>query len=171
MNIILTGFMGTGKSVVAKKLAQELRMGYVDTDKIIEDKEKCKIRKIFEEKGEDYFREIETKIIKEVSSLNNYVIATGGGVVLKEENIKALRKKGFIIYLSANPEVILKRTEKNEERPLLLNCKDPYKKIEEMLSFRKPYYEKANLKIDTSNLNPTEVVERIVKFFKKNEDN
>jgi len=171
MNIILTGFMGTGKSVVAKKLAQELRMGYIDTDKIIEDKEKCKIRKIFEERGENYFREIETKIIKEVSSLNNYVIATGGGVVLKEENIKALRKKGFIIYLSANPEVILKRTEKNEERPLLLNCKDPYKKIEEMLSFRKPYYEKANLKIDTSNLNPTEVVERIVKFFKKNEDN
>ncbi len=125
MNIVLTGFMGTGKSIVAKKLAQKLGMGYVDTDKIIEDREGREIRKIFEEKGEDYFREIETKIIKQVSSLNNYVIATGGGVVLKEENIKALRKKGVIIYLSANPEIILKRTDKNEERPLLLNCKDP----------------------------------------------
>jgi len=167
MNIVLTGFMGTGKSIVAKKLAQELGMRYIDTDKIIEDKEGRKIRKIFEERGENYFREIETKIIKEVSSLDNYVIATGGGVVLKEENIKALRKKGFIIYLSANPEVILKRTNKNEERPLLLNCKDPYKRIEEMLNFRKPYYEKADFKIDTSNLNPPEVVEKIIKFLQK----
>ncbi len=167
MNIILTGFMGTGKSIVAKKLAQELGMGYVDTDAIIEANEKCKIGKIFEERGEHYFREIETKIIKQVSSLNNYVIATGGGVVLKEENIKALRKKGFIIYLSANPRVILKRTDKNEERPLLSNCKDPYKKIKEMLSFRKSYYEKADFKIDTSNLNPPEVVEKIIKFMQK----
>jgi len=159
--------MGTGKSIVAKKLAQELRMRYIDTDKIIEDKEGRKIRKIFEERGENYFREIETKIVKQVSSLNNYVIATGGGVVLKEENIKALRKKGFIIYLSANPEVILKRTNKNKERPLLLDCKDPYKKIKEMLSFRKPYYEKADLRIDTSNLNPPEVVEKIIKFLQK----
>ena len=159
--------MGTGKSIVAKKLAQKLGMGYVDTDKIIEANEKCTIRKIFEEKGKDYFREIEAKIVKQVSSLNNYVIATGGGIVLKEENIKALRKKGVIIYLSANPEIILKRTDKNKERPLLLNCKDPYKKIKEMLSFRKPYYEKADFKVDTSDLNPTEVVEKIVKFLQK----
>jgi len=104
MNIVLTGFMGTGKSIVGEKLAQRLGMGYIDTDQIIEEREGCEISKIFKEKGEDYFRKIETEVVKEVSSFNNCVIATGGGVVLKEENIKALRRKGIIISLSANPD-------------------------------------------------------------------
>jgi len=171
MNIVLTGFMGTGKSIVGEKLAQRLGMGYIDTDQIIEEREGCEISKIFKEKGEDYFRKIETEVVKEVSSFNNCVIATGGGVVLKEENIKALRRKGIIISLSANPRVILERTSKSKKRPLLLNCPDPYERIERMLNFRKPYYEKMDLKIDTSFLNPTEVVEKILKFLRKDGDN
>lgn len=80
MNIILTGFMGTGKSLVGKELAKGLKMSYLDTDKLIEKHEKAKICRIFQEKGEDYFRYLETKIIKEVSSLDRCVISTGGGL-------------------------------------------------------------------------------------------
>ncbi|MEA3485673.1 MAG: shikimate kinase [Candidatus Aerophobetes bacterium] len=166
MNIVLTGFMGTGKSVIGKKLAQRLGMGYLDTDEIIEKREKCKIFQIFEEKGEGYFRKIETQVVKKIAGWDNYVIATGGGVVLKEENMAALRKNGLIVCLSADLETIWNRTAKNQRRPLL-NCKNPKKRIESLLKERQPYYQKVDFAIDTSKLNNVEVVERIIATLKK----
>jgi len=106
MNIILTGFMGTGKSIVSRKLVKRLGMSYLDTDELIEEREGIKISAIFQKKGEKYFRQLETQVIKEVASLDNYVISSGGGVVLREENMTALKKNGFIICLSASPEVM-----------------------------------------------------------------
>ena len=97
MNIILTGFMGTGKSIVSRKLVKRLGMSYLDTDELIEEREGIKISAIFQKKGEKYFRQLETQVIKEVASLDNYVISSGGGVVLREENMTALKKNGFII--------------------------------------------------------------------------
>jgi len=164
MNIILTGFMGTGKSAIGKKLAQRLRMGYLDTDEIIEKREGCKIFQIFQEKGEGYFREIETQVVKEVALWDNYVIATGGGVVLKEENMNALKKNGLIICLSADPETIWKRTSDGQRRPLL-NCKNPKERIKSLLKERRPYYQKADFAIETSKLNNEEIVERIIAIF------
>ena len=166
MNIVLTGLMGTGKSKIGKRLATELRMGYLDTDELIEEREKDSISAIFKKKGEEYFRRLETKVVKEVALLDNFVISTGGGVVLREGNIRVLKKNALIICLFASPEVILKRTEGNENRPLL-EMNNQKKRIEELLAFRKPYYEKADLKIDTSTLDSKKVVEEIVKFLER----
>lgn len=166
MNIILTGFMGTGKTLVGKELAKGLKMSYLDTDELIEKREKAKICRIFQEKGEDYFRRLETKIIKEVSSLDGCVISTGGGAILKKENLAALKRKGVIICLSANPKVILERTRKSQNRPLL-KSKDPKRAVEDLLSQRRSFYEKADFEVDTSELATSEVVERIVDFLRK----
>ena len=170
MNIVLTGFMGTGKSLVGKKLAKRLKMSYLDTDELIENREKAKICRIFQEKGEDYFRRIESKIIKEVSSLDRCVISTGGGAILKKENLAALKSKGLIICLSANPKAILKRTSKSQNRPLL-KSKDRQRKVFDLLKTRRPFYEKADFEVDTSELTTTEVVERIEDFLRKKSGN
>ena len=164
MNIVLTGFMGTGKSVVGKELAKRLGMSYLSTDELIEKREGTKILAIFQKKGEEYFRQVETQIIKEVASLDNYVISSGGGVVLRGENVTALKKNGFIVCLSASPEVILQRTANNRNRPLLrlLEVDDQKKRIKELLEIRKPFYDKADFRIDTSNLSSEEVVEKLV---------
>lgn len=161
MNIVLTGFMGTGKSVVGKELAKRLGMSYLSTDELIEKREGTKISAIFQKKGESYFRQVETQIVKEVASLDNHVISAGGGVVLREENVSALKKNGFIVCLSASPEVILQRTANNRNRPLL-EVDDQKKRIKELLKIRKPFYDKADFSVDTSSLSSKEVVKKIV---------
>ena len=166
MNIVLTGFMGTGKSLIGKRLAKKLRMSYLGTDELIERREKDSISAIFKKKGEEYFRRLETKVVKEVALLDNFVISTGGGVVLREGNIRLLKKNALIICLFASLEVIVKRTKGNEERPLL-EVNNQKKRIEELLAMRRPYYDKADLKIDTSTLDSKKVVEEIVKFLEK----
>ena len=168
MNIVLTGFMGTGKSKIGKRLATELRMGYLDTDELIEKREKDSISAIFKKKGEEYFRHLETKVVKEVALFDNFVISTGGGVVLRDENIRVLKKNALIVCLFASPEVILKRTKGDDNRPLL-GVNNQKKRIEELLAFRKPYYEKADFSVDTSVLANEEVVEEIIEFLEKEE--
>ncbi|HOM27495.1 MAG TPA: shikimate kinase, partial [bacterium] len=119
-NIVLIGFMGTGKTEVGILLAKRLNMNFVDTDKLIEEREKDRIVRIFEVKGEEYFREIEEKIIEEVSNYKNCVIATGGGAVIREKNYNNLKKNGILICLKATPEEIYKRTISKKDRPLLM---------------------------------------------------
>lgn len=166
MKIVLTGFMGTGKSQIGKGLAKELRMSYLDTDELIEKREKDSISTIFKKRGEKYFRRLETKVVKEVALLDNYVISTGGGVVLGEENIRVLKKNAFIICLLASPQVIFERTKGNEKRPLL-EVNNQKKRIGELLELRKPYYERADFSVDTSTLSSEEVVGKIVEFLEK----
>jgi len=96
MNIVLTGFMATGKSEVGKDLARLLEMEFIDTDDLIEEKVEMKISEIFAKKGEKFFRDLESEIAKEVGGWDNYVIATGGGIVLRQENINSLKKNGKI---------------------------------------------------------------------------
>ncbi|MBI4399114.1 shikimate kinase [Candidatus Micrarchaeota archaeon] len=165
MNIILLGFMGTGKTSVGKKLSGKLSMHYIDTDEMIEKEVKLEIWRIFAEFGEQYFREIEKKAIEKVSKLDNYVISTGGGMVLFEENIKNLKKHGKLICLTASPEEIYKRIEKETHRPLL-KTPDAKTKIRELLKLRAPLYAKADHIIDTTNLNVDEVVEKIEKLIR-----
>ncbi|PIW33953.1 MAG: shikimate kinase [Elusimicrobia bacterium CG_4_10_14_0_8_um_filter_37_32] len=168
-NIVLTGFMASGKSAVGKELAKRLKMDFVDTDNLIEEREGMEISRIFREKGESYFRDVETKIVKEVAEYKNSVIATGGGVVLKEENMRALRKNGTIICLSTNPATILKRTSRNQLRPLLEGERE--KKIKDLLAFRAPYYQKADFTVDTSDLTVEQTVEKIIKFLNEKNGN
>ena len=160
--------MGTGKSGIGRRLAKKLGMSYLDTDELIEEREKDSISAIFKKKGEEYFRRLETKVVKEVALLDNFVISTGGGVVLRERNIRLLKKNAFIVCLFASPEVILKRTKGDDNRPLL-GVNNQKKRIEELLALRKPYYEKADFSVDTSALDSEGVVEEIIEFLGKEE--
>ncbi len=160
-NIILVGFMGTGKSVVGKKLAAKLDRDFVELDDMIEAREKMSIKDIFEKKGEPYFRLVEKEVVKEASQRKNIVISAGGGAIVDEENFKNLKNSGTMICLKAFPETILKRTKNLKTRPLL-NVPDPKKKIEELLKKRKPYYNKADFSIDTDSLSILDIVLKIM---------
>jgi shikimate kinase len=164
-NIVLTGFMGTGKTEVGRILSRKLGYALVDADTEIEKEQKITIAEIFKQYGEPRFREIESSVIKRLSELDRAVISTGGGAVLRQDNIVNLRRKGVIICLSASPETILKRTGSNNDRPLL-QVEDPLKKIKELLEFRKPYYEKADIMIDTEGKSPNEAADEIIEKVK-----
>lgn len=161
-NIILTGFMGAGKSAVGKKLAERLSMEIIDTDDVIEQESGMKISDIFSQFGEDHFRKLEKMVVEEISTFNNHVIITGGGVVVNKENIENLRKNGIIVYLHTTPEVIYERVKSETHRPLL-QAKDPMKKIKELLDYRAQFYANNDIEVDTSNLSVDEVVEEIIK--------
>jgi shikimate kinase len=162
-NIYLVGFMGTGKTVVGKELARRKNWRFVDLDELIELKEKMTIVDIFAKKGEPYFRRREKETLKEISRENNFVVACGGGIVLDEENIKIMQETGTLICLTADPQVIFKRTQGFNYRPLL-NVPNPLQRIEELLKKRAPFYDRIEKKIDTSNLNIDEVVEEVLKL-------
>lgn len=162
-NIALVGFMGTGKSTIAALLAKILKVSFVDIDKRIEEKEGMSIADIFSQKGEPYFRKVEKNVVAEISLGSDQIIACGGGVVLDGENVKTIKKNGFMICLEAAPEVILKRTENYKHRPLL-NVDDPKLKIGELLKKRKPYYTKADHTVDTSGLSEHQVAIEILNW-------
>ena len=164
-NIVLIGFMGTGKTTIATQLANRLNMRYVSTDSMVEKREKRTINEIFTKEGEDYFRDVESDIIREVSSRENLVIDAGGGVVIKEENLSNLKSSGVVICLTADEETIMERTKKYKHRPLL-NVEDPKQKIRALLAKRAPLYAKADHCIDTGKLTVRQVVDEIVKIMK-----
>ena len=166
MNIALVGFMGTGKTVVAKRLAKRLGMKYLDLDDVIESDDGRRISQIFAEDGESYFRSLEKKAARSVSKLGNQVIATGGGVVLDEENVRNLKQNGVMICLTATPEIIYARVKDAPHRPLL-NIPDPVAKINELLDFRAPYYAKADFTIDTSKISVDEITDKILELIKR----
>lgn len=153
--------MGTGKTEVGKELSRLLDMKLIDVDTEIEKSRKLTINDIFKKFGEPRFREIETEMIKNLSEKKNIIISTGGGAVLKQENMNALRKNGVIVCLTASPETILKRTSRNSDRPLL-QVENPLKKIKELLNFRKPFYEKADIIINTNDKTPLQIAEEII---------
>ena len=162
-NIVLLGFMGTGKTVIAKKLAEKTGMQYVSTDELIVEKEGMNINDIFMKKGEPYFRDVEKKAVYDVSRLDNVVLDAGGGIVTDLENIRNLRKKGVLVCLWADPKDIYKRTKYYAHRPLL-NVRDPLKKIKELLEKRKSYYDMADYHVNTSSVGIDEATESILKF-------
>lgn len=165
-NIVLIGFMGSGKTVVGKIISERLNLKFVDIDKLIEEEQDRTIPEIFSTFSEDYFRKLEKGMVARVAEDGNQVIATGGGVVLNPKNMANLRKNGVIIWLVVSPEVVWKRTERDGSRPLL-QVSYPEKTIEELLSFRKSLYAQADFKVETSNLSVDEVVKEILKFVKK----
>lgn len=167
-NIVLTGFMGTGKSSVARELSSMLGMRIVDMDAEIEKEQGMDINAIFARFGEARFREVETEMAQKVSGLSGAIISTGGGVVLNVRNIDYLREGGKVVCLMASPETILRRTSSSRHRPLL-RVDDPLKKIKELLEFRRPYYENADLVIDTENKTPRQVAAEIVERLRWNE--
>ena len=162
-NIVLVGFMGTGKTTIATALANRLKMRYVSTDDMIEKYEKRTINEIFTDSGEEYFRDVESGVVKEASGMENVVIDAGGGAVLREKNMANFKSNGIVICLTADEETVMSRTKKYKHRPLL-NVEDPKRKIRELLKKREPFYAKADHCIDTGKLTVKQVVEEIVKI-------
>jgi shikimate kinase len=159
-NIVLTGFMGTGKTAVGRELSRLLSMQLVDIDAEIEEDQKLSISDIFQKFGEKYFRDVESSVVKKFAAEKNLIISTGGGAVLREENMEALRENGIIFCLDAHPQTILERTNRSQDRPLL-RTEDPIAKIKELLNFRRPFYEKAGTLIDTEGKTPLQIAEEI----------
>ncbi len=162
-NIILVGFMGTGKSSIGKLLSEELNWNFVDTDTLIEQSAGMTISEIFQQKGESKFRDMESDILETVLSKDNQVVATGGGIVLREENIKKIKENGLMIGLTASPQIILARTGKKKTRPVL-GDKPTLDRVKEILNFREPLYAQADYTVDTSRISKDQIVKLILDF-------
>lgn len=161
-NIALIGFMGSGKTTIGKILAKYLDMKFIDIDKMISAREKKSIPEIFEEKGEQYFRKLEREIVLEESLNNNIVIATGGGVIIDNENIKNLKETSFIVYLDCTIECIYERVKNSKNRPLL-NVENMFETIQELHKKRELLYKIScdiSVKID-ENSNMYDTAEEI----------
>jgi len=165
-NIALIGFMGTGKSTIGKRLAERLNTQFVDMDQYIEGVEGRSIPTIFAEDGETYFRACEREAVQKLSMADGIVIATGGGTVKNLDNLNDLRRQGYIVLLKAAVDVILKRTEKRGERPVLdgKDKGDRRKAIEQLLEERRSFYQNADLEIDTGIMTVSQAVEAIMRF-------
>ena len=156
-NIILTGFMATGKTTIGKRLATRLGYAFVDTDRLIEDRCGQTIAEIFHEKGEAVFRAMETDIARELGKKQGLVIATGGGLVLNPINVAALEKRGRIFCLVASPEEILERVSRdNVVRPLIEDS-TPMKRITELMKDREEVYGHFT-QVETTGKTPDELV-------------
>ncbi len=161
-NIILVGFMGTGKSTIGRSLSKTLSYPVIDTDQLIEEQQGRSIPEIFEEEGEDAFRDMETALLRSLLTQSGHIISTGGGIIIREENRQLLRKMGYVIWLVASPEEIHNRTSRNNNRPLL-NNEDPAGTIRKLLETRIPLYKEcAHLAIETNQLNFDEITTGII---------
>jgi shikimate kinase len=165
-SIALIGFMGTGKTAVAKVLAQKLDKEFIELDAIIVKKAGKSIPEIFHGEGEIRFRELEIEAVREAAAQKNAVIACGGGVVLNTINIDRLRRESVIICLTASPAVILKRTASDKDGRPLLPMADRAQRLKKMLAYRRPFYSRADITVNTSRLDIAAVADKILELLK-----
>ncbi len=160
---VLIGFMGCGKSTVSKLLAKELGWQLIDTDAQIEEEQGTTISRMFADRGEAWFRILESELIERLSKEKEpMVISTGGGLPMQPQNKELLEQLGDVIYLQVQPETVLKRLEKDTTRPLLQG-EDKEQKVKELLAYRGPIYEDvADYTIVTDELTPKEIVRKIL---------
>jgi shikimate dehydrogenase/shikimate kinase len=162
-NIILIGFMGSGKTSVGIKLARSIEYQFLDTDAYIEAQYGGSISKIFATEGEEKFRSLETECLRQLKeNLKGYVISTGGGMPMLEENSKLLREIGQVVFLKTSKEVIYERLKEDKTRPLLQG-ENPIQKIEKLLALRTPIYEAtANNVIVTDGVSFYQIIKDIM---------
>ena len=166
-NVFLVGMMGSGKSTVGRLLSQRLKGRFVDLDSEIQKKEKITISEIFETKGEPYFRELESEVLQGVLKKKGLVISTGGGIVLRSANVKAMRDSGIVIYLKTSVDVLLRRLKGSKDRPLL-KTRSWREKVREIDKERRPFYEKAaHAEVGTNLKTPLRVAREIETFLEK----
>jgi shikimate kinase len=165
-NIILIGFMGSGKTSVGEVLAKRLSYNFRDTDRLLEKKAGDTINHIFDNYGEEYFRNMETELLRNMQKmLDNTVLSTGGGLPLREQNSKLLRELGYVIYLKASKETTLKRLKGDRSRPLIKGD-DIVNKVDKLITARTPIYEKAAQKtIVTDDKTIDEIVTCIMEAY------
>jgi shikimate kinase len=160
-NVVLAGFMATGKTVVGRRLAERLGYAFVDLDTLIAAEAGMAIPQIFAERGEAAFRALEAEMVRQSARRRRSVIATGGGAVVDPGNLAALKRCGVVITLTADPETILSRVGGIADRPMLLGG-DPAERIRALLALRAEAYAQADLIVDTSRSSVDEVVDRIL---------
>ncbi len=163
-NIVLIGFMGSGKSTVGRELHHRLGYPLVDMDHVIEQRARKPITAIFADEGEDAFRDMETALLEELNdpASTRRIISTGGGVIGRERNRALLRHLGYVVWLHAPLAVILDRTARNHDRPLL-HTDDPVARVEALMNVRLPLYaEAAHLQVDTAGLDAGELATGIL---------
>ena len=161
MNIVLTGFMGTGKSVVGRQAASILHIPFYDIDQVIEKQEGQSVQAIFEKKGEPAFRKLETETLRKLSAKDDILISTGGGVLMTPENRDILNKKGILVCLTAPAGTILERLKNDKTRPLLAGD-DRAQKIEALLKAREAMYGQCRFQIDTDGKSVAEIAGEVV---------
>lgn len=162
-NIILTGFMGSGKTTVGIQLSYRLKCRFEDTDKIIEKEQGCTISEIFDQKGEEAFRNLETECLKQLMEEKHpFVLSVGGGLVVREKNRMLLEKLGTVVYLRIRPETVYERLKSDTTRPLLQSS-DPFMTIKTMLAKRISFYEGCcDITVDVDGKNLEEIVNEII---------
>lgn len=163
-NIVLIGLMGSGKSTLGKYLAEKSGMEFYDTDDLIIQKAGKPISRIFEDDGEHVFRDLESEVIAEVAKKGGCVISTGGGAVLRQENIDNLKASGVLFFLKASPKILYERVKDDDSRPLLKGD-DPVGILRRILIARASYYEQADYTVDTENLSVHEGSEEVLRLY------
>lgn len=162
-NLILTGFMGTGKTTIGRMLAERLNHPFVDMDAAIEQRAGQSIPEIFATQGETGFRQLESEVCQELAAQDGLVIATGGGALVDVNNRDTMAANGVIICLTASPEQLIERM-KDTDRPLL-QVHDPAQRIRQLLQTRAAAYAALPHHVDTSHLTPEQVMEAILKLW------
>ena len=162
-NIVLLGFMGTGKSAAGRRLAADFHYHFIDTDQVIEEKTHQRVAEIFATQGEAEFRRLESEAVAGLAERTGCVISTGGGIVLNPKNIDLLGMNGILVLLKSRPEIIFKRVQKRAGQRPLLQKADPLSEIKRLLAEREPLYQKADVVLDTSDMRLDEVVQQIKK--------
>jgi shikimate kinase len=164
--IVLVGFMGTGKSTVSRLLADRLGIERIDLDEEIEREAGCSIAELFDTRGEPHFRDLESAVLARLlASERPLVLATGGGAVLRGENRDAMMRSSFVAALTASPERIIERVAGDSSRPLLRGGVE--ERVRKLMAERRTAYDFAHIKIDTTDLLPEEVADRILAALKE----
>jgi len=167
--IILTGFMGTGKSTVGEEVARQLGWPFVDMDALIEAREGRSIRRIFDEAGEAHFRQLEAALCREVAGWRERVVATGGGTLVNPENLSLLASRHLVICLDCHPDVLWARLAAAEDRPML-DAGDRRARLLALLSARQPAYARIPHHVDTTHRSPAEVAEAVLSLWQTIDD-
>lgn len=161
-NIVLIGFMGSGKSSIGRLIAQKFGFQFVDTDAVVVERAGRPIPEIFQRDGEEHFRTLETAALESLMHLRRCVIATGGGVILRERNRQLLSELGFVVLLTANEDVIFERVSRNTRRPLL-QTPNPRETMVKLLAERQPLYEAtAQWTLDTGGFSHDQAANAVI---------
>ena len=167
-NLVLIGYMASGKSTIGWRCARVLRYRFRDSDTLVERRADKPIRQIFEEEGEEAFRLMESEAIADLANSGSTVVATGGGAPLNPDNVARLRKTGVVILLNASVDTILTRCGSRQNRPLLAETDDPRGLIERMLEERLPVYRRAaHMEVDTTDLASEEAVQKVLAAYRE----
>lgn len=159
--------MGSGKSTVGRKAALRLNLPFVDTDTLIVQRAGKTIPEIFEAEGEAAFRDLESSVIEEAASGPPAVIATGGGALLRPQNVEVLRRRGILIHLEADASTILLRTGSRKSRPLLAGAEDPMERIRTLMESRREVYAQADASVNTDETSMSKVTTKVIEVWKR----